>query len=221
MRALTYYPWHTGKLSRPMRLAVVSDLHNQPYQDIFPMLDGVDALLVPGDVANRYRQRFDHGIAFLREASNRLPTLVGVGNHETRLRDFDAFRTAVGQTDATLLFNQYVRLGEIVVGCWYRPEYFHQPDILPAMEAENGCKVLLCHRPEDYVRHLQNAAVDLVLAGHAHGGQIRIGNQGLYAPGQGIFPKYTRGVVNGKMIISAGAGNAVLAPRWGNPCELD
>ena len=53
------------------------------------------------------------------------------------------------------------------------------------MEAEPGVKVLLCHRPEDYMHRLRGAKVDLVLAGHAHGGQIRIGGQGLYAPGQG------------------------------------
>ena len=70
------------------------------------------------------------------------------------------------------------------------------------------------------MRYLRGADVDLVLAGHAHGGQIRIFGQGLYAPGQGIFPRYTRGVVDGRMIISAGAGNPVPAPRWGNPCEV-
>ena len=62
--------------------------------------------------------------------------------------------------------------------------------------------------------------MDLVVAGHAHGGQIRIGNQGLYAPGQGLFPRYTRGLADGRMIISAGAGNPAGAPRWGNPCEV-
>ena len=34
-------------------------------------------------------------------------------------------------------------------------------------------------------------SIDLVLSGHAHGGQVRIGEQGLYAPGQEFFPKYT------------------------------
>ena len=220
MRKLTVYPWHTGKLSRPLRLMVVCDLHNRPYEDILPMLDGADALLVPGDVADRYHQRYDRGVDFLREASSRLPTLMGIGNHEARLRDFDAFCAAVRATRATLLMNGYARVGELLVGCWYRPEAFGQPDMLPAMEAENGCKVLLCHRPEDYMRNLRGTSVDLVLAGHAHGGQIRIANRGLYAPGQGIFLKFTRGIVDQKMIVSAGAANAVPVPRWGNPCEV-
>lgn len=63
-------------------------------------------------------------------------------------------------------------------------------------------------------------SVDLVISGHAHGGQIAIGKQGLYAPGQGIFPKYSRGLYHGRMIVSAGAGNPCRMPRWNNPCEV-
>ena len=49
MRKATYYEFHTGKLTKPLALAVVSDLHNEPYEDIFPLIDGADVLLVPGD----------------------------------------------------------------------------------------------------------------------------------------------------------------------------
>lgn len=48
--------------------------------------------------------------------------------------------------------------------------------------------------------------IDLVLSGHAHGGQIRLFGQGLFAPGQGILPKYTSGV-HENMIISKGLAN--------------
>ena len=220
MRKVTVYPWHTGKLNRPMRLLVVADLHDGDYADILPLLKDVDALLLPGDAANRYRQGFGNGLALIREAAQVVPTFVGVGNHEMRLRNFSDFRAAVEQTPATFLFNAYVRFGELVIGCWYRPYLFGHEDMLPAMQAEEGCKVLLCHRPEDYMKHLRASEVDLVLAGHAHGGQIRIHGQGLYAPGQGLLPKYTYGVVDSRMVISAGATNAVRVPRWGNPCEV-
>lgn len=220
LRTLTVYPWHTGKLSHPLRLMVVSDLHDGPYEDILPMLVGADALLVPGDVVNRYQQSYSRGFSFVREASALLPTFIGVGNHEIKLRNFRDFRAAVEQTDATFLFNSYIRFGELAIGCWYRPERYGHVDILPELEAEMSCKILLCHRPEDYIHRLKGANIDLVLAGHAHGGQIRVRDRGLYAPGQGILPKYTHGVVDGRMIISAGASNAVAAPRWGNPCEV-
>ena len=220
LRKLTVYPWHTGKLSRPMRLLVVSDLHDGPYADILPLLHGVDALLVPGDVVNRYRQRYSHGLAFLRDAAALKPTFFAMGNHEVRLRQFAPFLEAAQGTGAQVLFNRYARFGELTVGGWYSPQEHGHPDMLPAMQAEPGIKILMCHKPEEYMRHLRGAQVDLALAGHAHGGQIRIGGQGLYAPGQGIFPRYTYGVWGGRLIISSGATNAVPVPRWGNPCEV-
>ncbi len=220
LRKLTVYPWHTGKLTRPMRLLVVSDLHNSAYADILPLLEGTDALLLPGDIANRYQQRFERGLDFLRIASARVPTYLGIGNHEMRLKRFSEFRSAVEQLPVKFLFNRYERLGALVIGCWYRPARYGHTDILPQMEAENGVRILMSHRPEDYHKYLQDAKVDLVLSGHAHGGQIRVCGQGLYAPGQGILPKLTHGIVDGKMIISAGAGNTVPVPRWGNPREV-
>ena len=220
LRRLTVYPWHTGKLTRPMRILVVSDLHDGEYSDLLPMLSDVDALLLPGDVANRYRQRYSRGFAFVEKAAEQVPTYIGVGNHEVRLRNFDALQADLSLTRAKLLFNRYERLGELVIGGWYRPETYGHPDMLPAMQAETGLRILMCHHPEDYMCSLRTAQVDLVLAGHAHGGQIRLFGQGLYAPGQGIFPRYTRGVVDDRMIVSAGATTAVFAPRWGNPCEV-
>ena len=220
MRRLTVYPWHTGKLRRPMRIMVISDLHNDAYADLLPMFRNADALLVPGDLADRYHQQYENGLSFLREASEVLPTFVSIGNHERRLRSFDHFCASVRQTRAQLLINRYIRFRELVIGGWYRPALMQQPDFLPAMESEDGVRILLSHHPEDYIRHLRTAKVDLVLSGHAHGGQIRIGNQGLYAPGQGILPRYTRGVVEQKMIVSAGVSNPVIIPRIGNPCEV-
>lgn len=219
MRNITDYAWHTGKLRKPARLLVVSDLHNDRYRDILPLLRDMDALLLPGDAADTYRQRFDRAIEFLETASKLLPTYVGVGNHEMRLNDFHGYVRRVGETGAKFLFNAYERLNDLVIGCWYRPLRYGHEDMLPAFQAEDGCKVLMCHRPEDYMRSLRDADVDLVLAGHAHGGQIRLFGRGLYASGQGLFPKYTKGVVE-RMIISTGASNRVPVPRWNNPREI-
>ena len=73
-RIITHYDFHTGKLAKPLTLAVISDLHNEPYEDLFPLIEGADALLVPGDISDRYRQQFDRGVAFLADAAKRLPT---------------------------------------------------------------------------------------------------------------------------------------------------
>ncbi len=219
MRNITGYSWHTGKLKTPVRLLVVSDLHDDLYADILPLLKDTDVLLLPGDTADAYRQRYGRAISFLHEAAQVVPTFVGVGNHEMRLKDFRAFTRCVEETGAKFLFNAYMRLNDLAIGCWYRPLKYGHEDILPAFAAEDGCKILMSHRPEDYFRYLRGADVDLVLSGHSHGGQIRIFGRGVYASGQGMFPKYTRGV-HERMIISAGASNRVAVPRWNNPREI-
>lgn len=88
-------------------------------------------------------------------------------------------------------------------------------------------RILLSHHPEYWCLEepmLSNRDIDLVLSGHAHGGQFRLFGQGFFAPGQGWFPKYTSGIHHGKrgrMIISKGMANTVMvAPRLFNPTEV-
>ena len=88
-------------------------------------------------------------------------------------------------------------------------------------------RILLSHHPEYWCLEepmLSNRNIDLVLSGHAHGGQFRLFGQGFFAPGQGWFPKYTSGIHHGKhgrMIISKGMANTVkFAPRLFNPTEV-
>ena len=68
---------------------------------------------------------------------------------------------------------------------------------LQKFEQQQGYKILLCHHPEYWSLKppmLRDHPIDLVLAGHAHGGQIRLFGHGLFSPGQGILPPFTRGV---------------------------
>ena len=219
-RIVTHYDFHTGKLTTPLTLAVISDLHNEPYEDLFPLIEGADALLVPGDISDRYRQQFDRGVAFLTEAARRLPTFYSLGNHETKQKRYPDLRKALDKTGAEILVNRHVKFGEVWIGGWYDPAIVSEPEELDTFEKLEGAKILLCHKPELYMKRMRKRDLDLVIAGHAHGGQIRLGSLGLYAPGQGPFPRYTRGLVDGRMIISAGAGNPARMPRWGNPCEV-
>ena len=97
-----------------------------------------------------------------------------------------------------------------------------EPDVrwLDEFCTQKGYKILLCHHPEYYPRYLKGREIDLILSGHAHGGQIRILGQGLYAPGQGVFPRLTSGVVDGRLVISRGLSNNTVVPRWFNEPEI-
>jgi predicted MPP superfamily phosphohydrolase len=84
--------------------------------------------------------------------------------------------------------------------------------------------ILLAHRPE-YADVYARYPVDLALAGHAHGGQIRLPlmREGLYAPNQGFLPRYTNGsyqVGSLEMIVCRGLGNSIIPFRFLNGPEL-
>lgn len=79
----------------------------------------------------------------------------------------------------------------------------------------------MCHHPEYYPKYVKTLDIDLTVSGHAHGGQVRIGRQGLYAPGQGLLPRLTGGFYDdGRLLVSRGLTNSTWAPRLNNPCEL-
>ena len=94
-------------------------------------------------------------------------------------------------------------------------------DFANRFSEKDGYKILLCHYPHYFEKYFKNAPIDLILSGHAHGGQWRFFRRGIYAPHQGIFPKFTAGLHDGKHIISRGAANNVSPiPRFFNPCEV-
>ncbi len=93
--------------------------------------------------------------------------------------------------------------------------------------------ILLAHRPEFIEDYNSCGCFDLVLSGHAHGGQWRIPGlvNGLFAPGQGYFPKYAGGRYDFEktswdgrktvFIVSRGLSHqAPNFPRFFNPLEL-
>jgi len=88
---------------------------------------------------------------------------------------------------------------------------------------DNAYTVLLSHRPELFDTYVERG-VDLVLSGHAHGGQFRlplIG--GLVAPNQGLFPEYDAGLYafdGTNMIVSRGIGNSIIPFRFNNRPEV-
>ena len=94
------------------------------------------------------------------------------------------------------------------------------------MERQPGFKILMCHHPEYYPTYLRDRNIDLILSGHAHGGQWRFYHPfkrewtGVWSPGQGLWPPYTSGVHENRLIISRGLANTTIVPRINNPTEI-
>ena len=227
MRRVIEYNLKAPKLSRSVTLLLLGDLHNEPWEDLLPLLEGPQALLIVGDLGNRYKNQWKRSLDFLQVAAQRLPVFVSVGNHDLALTDFEAYADGVRVTGARLLCDGFEPFGEMAIGGYYQPpkespayalQVSREKNPLSGFSARREYRILLCHRPEQAVA-LPESLADLILCGHAHGGQIRVLGHGLYAPGQGVLPRYTHGLYLGRILVTSGAGNPVGMPRWGNPRE--
>lgn len=215
-------------ISREITVAVVADLHNKPHFDrVIDILKNVkpDIITVPGDLLELNEK--NNGIEFLRRASKIAPLFYTPGNHE-RLTDKDI--PVIKDTGTVFLDNDYAKFEDIIVGglssgCTdggHHNEKTPPPDLewLDNFSNLDGTKILLSHHPEYYPEYIKDKNIDVVISGHAHGGQWRVFGQGIYAPGQGIFPKYTAGVHDGTLVVSRGLANHTVVPRIFNRPEL-
>ncbi len=223
-RVLTEYTFRTDRVDRPLRLAVASDIHSSDFDDVLEEFGRCDAVLVPGDLVDRHRQNNSNALRFLDVAPDYAPVFLSIGNHERKYKHREEFLQRVRDSRVTLLDNESTVFQGICLG-GLSSVRGGVPDkaFLDRFEKEEGYRLLMCHHPEMYRDYVSGRDIDLTLCGHAHGGQIQIAGHGLYAPGQGFFPKLTHGLYdNGKMLLSRGMTNGAKprVPRIGNPCEL-
>ncbi len=219
-------------IEKEILIAHVSDLHDRPFDDIKRAFTEKipDIILLTGDIFNNGVKASPIGYEFLNFVSSVAPVFFSLGNHERYFTDED--KDDVKKCSVTLLDDRAERIHGINI-CGLSSGYCHTdsgkkkitppPDLTKLEEFSrlDGFKLLLCHHPEYYEPYIKDKNFDLILSGHAHGGQIRFFNRGLYAPGQGIFPKITSGLFDNKLIISRGlASTGGLVPRINNDIEL-
>ena len=222
-RKLTEYTFRTDKITSPLRFAVAPDIHSSPFEDVLEEFARCDAVLLPGDLVDRHRRNNGNAERFLRTVPGIVPVLYSVGTHERKFRRREELFRLIRESDAILLDNRSVAFGGIRIGGLSSTKGTPDTGFLDRFEQEEGYRLLLCHHPEVWRDRVDGRDIDLTLCGHAHGGQIQILGRGLYAPGQGLFPKMTDGLYGeGKMLLSRGMTNGAKPriPRICNPCEL-
>ena len=230
------------------KACVVADLHDHSYKGILPILKSEcpDLILVPGDLTEGLLSDVSPadrpGLALLRECTTIAPTFYTFGNHEMggchrnirRAKRADApvsftlspaWREIIDSTGATLLHQEHTEWNGLIIGALgsglLNPHWIPDLSMLEAFSASKGYKLLLCHHPEYFDRYLRPYPIDLIVSGHAHGGQWRVFGRGVYAPDQGLFPKYTGGLHENRLVISRGTANSARPiPRFFNPCEV-
>ncbi len=237
----TTYALSSAKIEKPIRLAVLADLHGHFYPTLPALVKKArpDAILIPGDLTE-YEQMVESDSSvfdFLTVCASIAPTYYTLGNHEFGASHHgnpfakpqkkvipSDFAAKVAATGAILLQNECAFRD----GIWFCglesgfDKGQNQPNLnaLAKFDECSGYRVLLCHHPEYYIPYIQKTSIDLVVCGHAHGGHWRFFGHGIFAPDQGLFPKYTSGVLDGRCVISRGLGDHTFIPRINNPREL-
>ncbi len=221
-RVRVYHTIRSPLIRHPLTLAVAPDLHSEDFDDVMDDFRASDAILVPGDLVNRHRKSYAEAARFLREAPKAAPVFYSMGNHERKCSYRKEWMRLVRKSEVIWLDNRSVPFEGIRIG-GLSSAYEGKADtaFLDALEKAEGFTLLMCHHPEMWRDYVRGRDIDFTVCGHAHGGQIQLFGRGLYAPGQGFFPKLTHGLHgDGKMVVSRGMSNSTGVPRFHNPCEL-
>ena len=234
---LRIYAVETEKLSAPVRLAVLADLHSCDYgqgqRDLLDLVEGLDpqpdAVLLAGDIVDDVLPR-ENAFTALEALAGQYPCFYVTGNHEYWSGQAEDICRRIADLGVTVLRGEAAELavnGQTITLCGIDdPESGEAAAQLAALPVEEGdYTVLLAHRPEAIGDYLQYP-FDLIVSGHAHGGQWRIPGlvNGLYAPNQGWFPPYAGGLYifeSASLVVSRGlARESTRIPRIFNPPEL-
>lgn len=226
------------------RIAHVSDLHNtemgKENEKLLTMLREAapDMIAITGDLIDCRRTDIEVALRFTAAAMEIAPCYYVTGNHEARISEFDELKERLMEQGVIVLEDKRIELeksGEKIVLIGVNDPAFPTDDLYADSESvmrgklqelsedENEFTILLSHRPELFESYA-DSDIDLVLSGHAHGGQFRLPFVGgVLVPNQGFFPKYDAGLFTDgmtKMFVSRGIGNSVFPFRFNNRPEV-
>jgi len=227
-----------GLPGRGFKLLQISDLHayslKKPRPNIWRAVARLDfdAVMLTGDMIRAdYEQLMPH-LPYIRALCARAPVFFAEGNHE--LRHGYGTKELLEQCGVVTLYNERVQavlngVAVDIIGLrdygWFKAESRRNPRCKSAVrdglfsDTARRFTIVLCHQPQLFEAFAGSGA-DLTLAGHTHGGQVRLPFLPvLYAPGQGLLPRYGTGFYRaGKslMYVSGGVGATVFSLRLFN-----
>ena len=226
------------------RIAHISDLHNaemgEGNEKLLVMLREADPdmIAITGDLIDSRNTNVEIALQFAQEAMKIAPCYYVSGNHEARINEYEELKNGLISAGVIILEDAQTEIsieGQTITLIGVNDPSFQTDYLFGDSETVMNSKltelhtdgeaftILLSHRPELFDAYAEHD-VDLVLSGHAHGGQFRlpfIG--GIVAPNQGLFPEYDAGVYtdgNTNMLVSRGVGNSILPFRINNRPEV-
>ena len=221
-------------------IAHISDYHNRSSEIIDKQIidsleeEKPDIIVITGDIIDSKHTDVDVALEFVEKIAAIAPVYYATGNHESNLeaadeKEFDRLISGLSERGVTLLRNDMVKIenqqGDHINLYGIEDPYFYGRYDQVFQRTELLCEelsmndeefnVLLAHHPETLsVYYKYN--IDVVLSGHAHGGQVTLFGKAIMAPDQVIFPPYTSGLYkmgNTQLVLSRGIGYSLLPVR--------
>ena len=230
---ITEYEYRNSRVPREMdglKILHISDLHNQSFgKENSRLLKaarecGADVIMITGDLIDSSFTDTAKALSFVRGLVDIAPVYYCMGNHESRMKpgELRKLLAELSHMGVCVLVDGSVPFyGGTLVGMKPASGRKHTLRRLVKGKDPEEFILLMSHKPHYFENYLE---ADLVLSGHAHGGQIRLpGIGGMFAPGQSWFPEYTEGLYtmeNTTMLVSRGIGNSHRIPRIFNFPEL-
>lgn len=236
------YTISSSKITQDFTICVLSDLHGTSHgkhqRKLIQMIlqQHPDMILYVGDMIDErcHLQELED----LLKAVSHIPSYFVLGNHEITSQQLESFlklmeiyqvqRVSQKKIKITVSNNDIILCGIDDYYAFYKQndnddikEFYDQYHRLISYQ-DHYYTILLSHRPSFYQLY-QDSPYDLIVCGHAHGGQWRIPYllNGLYAPDESLFPQHAGGqyrLKKGYMIVSRGLVKNII-PRFFNPPE--
>lgn len=224
------------------RIAQLSDIHLDEYTEPFfleRVVDKVNALspdlvLLTGDFITHGSLTFFAARHAIRRCAEILATLSApqrfgcLGNHDVSFNPATVIHTLAAH-GIPVLVNQYLPIertgGRLWLSAVDDPGTSHPNLDLALPEKPDGPVILMAHEPDyadDVVAHPRGPLVDLMLAGHSHGGQIRLPFLGalILPPMAQKYPEGHYRVERMQLYVNRGLGTVGLPFRLNCPPEI-
>ena len=247
-----HYSQRDQRIKKPVKAVVLADLHNKRYgkenERLLQAIDEIrpDMILIAGDILTaKPKASLETAVDLLTKLAGKYPIYYGNGNHEHRLKLYpenygdmaERYEEAPQKIGIRRLVNEHTVLEESGI-CIYGSEidklYYKRfgiqpmdPEYLKSLLGQPSAEkytILIAHNP-DYFPKYADWGADLVLAGHVHGGMVRvpIWGKGVVSPNVRLFPKYDGGeftLGKTRMLLSRGLGMHTIPIRLFNPGEV-
>jgi predicted MPP superfamily phosphohydrolase len=237
------YTIKSPKIHKNIRIVHLSDLHYKEFGKDNSILIKLikeqqpELIIFTGDLIDRRKHYSKSAVKFMGKLAEFAPVYFVYGNQEMAVNFKDVLTKDLMDNGVIVLDremtvininDQNINILGLNDFTKYKgraqSDFSESKKILSVFEKKTDFKLLLNHFPQffDYNSDFSycDYNIDLVLAGHAHGGQFILPFfGGIYSPGQGLFPKYSAGLYrknNVSLIVNRSLGNSGFPLRINN-----